>query len=266
MIRFIICGAAGRMGRRTINQAAASKDFEVVGAVESSGHPELGKDAGELAGTGRNGVAVTDDLSAIISRADAVIDFSAPQAAEGVAAACAESGTPLVICTTGLSAAQEKAVTTAAERIACVYAANTSTGINLLLRLVSETAAALGDEYDVEIVEAHHRFKKDAPSGTAVTIARQIAAELGRDLETDAVYGREGATGERTRKEIGIHAVRAGDIVGEHTVIFSAPGERLELTHRAHSRDTFALGALRAARFAVSAPPGLYSMKEVLGK
>jgi len=264
-IKIIVCGAGGRMGGRIIACARSEPDLEIAGAVERPGHPGLGRDAGELSGTGNLDCPLADSLSGVIGRGDVVIDFSAPEAAVETAAAVAAAGKSLVVGTTGLGPEGEKRLRSAAEGIACVFSPNMSVGVNLLFRLVGETAEALGDAYDVEIVEAHHRLKKDAPSGTAKKIAEIAASALRRDLDQAAVYGREGLVGERTREEIGIHAVRAGDIVGEHTVIFSAPGERLELVHRAHSRDTFARGALQAARFAAAAGPGFYSMRDVLG-
>jgi len=264
-IKIIICGAGGRMGGRIIAGSRSEPDLEIAGAVERPGHPGLGRDAGELSGRGTIGCPLTDSLAAVLERGDVVIDFSAPEAAAENAAAAAAAGKSLVVGTTGISPEGEKQLRSAAAGIACVYSPNMSVGVNLLFRLVGETAEALGDAYDVEIVEAHHRLKKDAPSGTAKKIAEVAASALRRDLGEAAVYGREGLVGERTREEIGIHAVRAGDIVGDHTVIFSAPGERLELVHRAHSRDTFARGALRAARFAAAAGPGFYSMRDVLG-
>ena len=263
-IKIIVCGAGGRMGRRIIACAETENDLEIVGAVERSGHPDIGRDVGELSGVGNINCPLSESLIAVIDRGDVVIDFSAPPAVENAAAAAA-AGKSLVVGATGLSLEEEKRLRLATAGISCVYSPNMSVGVNHLFRLVGETAAALGAEYDVEIVEAHHRLKKDAPSGTAKKIAEIAAAALQRDLSQVAVYGRKGLVGERSREEIGIHAVRAGDIVGEHTVIFSAPGERLELIHRAHSRDTFARGALRAARFAAAAGPGFYSMRDVLG-
>ncbi len=264
-IKIIVCGAGGRMGGRIIACARSEPDLAIVGAVDRPGHPDLGRDAGELSGAGKLDCLLTDSLPAVIERGDVVIDFSAPEAAAENAACASAGGKSLVVGTTGISPEGEKQLRSAAAGIACVYSPNMSVGVNLLFRLVGETAEALGDAYDVEIVEVHHRLKKDAPSGTAKKIAEIAAGALHRDPAEASVYGREGLVGERTREEIGIHAVRAGDIVGEHTVIFSAPGERLELIHRAHSRDTFARGALRAARFAAAAGPGFYSMRDVLG-
>lgn len=264
MIKMIICGAGGRMGKRIINCAGTEPDLRVAGAVERAGHPDMEKDAGLISGGEELGVKITSDLRVVVEAGDVVIDFSAPAAVEENIAAAVEAGKALVIGTTGLSAAQTRKIEEAGGKVACVFAPNMSAGVNLLFQLAEETAHFLGDDYDVEIIEAHHRFKKDAPSGTAAKLAQVIARALERDLSKAARYGRQGETGERTREEIGIHSVRAGDIVGDHTVIFSNQGERLELTHRAHSRDTFARGALRAARFAASASPGFYSMMDVL--
>ncbi len=266
MIKLIICGAAGRMGKMIIACARESGDLEVVGAVDTVGHPDLGQDAGELAGCERVGVELTDSLEAVIGKGDVLIDFSAADAAAGNVEIAAGAGKAVVIGTTALSPEAEEQIKEAAEKVACVYSPNMSVGVNLLFRLAGEVARALGEDYDVEIVEAHHRFKKDAPSGTARKIAQEIAAGRERELDEIAIYGREGDTGERVSGQVAIHAVRAGDIVGEHTVIFSNLGERLELVHRAHSRNTFARGALRAARFAAGAAPGLYSMVDVLEK
>ncbi len=266
MIKLIICGAAGRMGKMIIACAQEAGDLEVAGAVDTAGHPDLGQDAGELAGCDRVGVELTDSLQTVIGKGDVMIDFSAADAAAANVDLAAGAGKAVVIGTTALSPEAEERIGEAAKKVACVYSPNMSVGVNLLFRLSGEVARALGEDYDVEIVEAHHRFKKDAPSGTAKKIAQEIAAGRERELDEIAIYGREGETGERTAGQVAIHAVRAGDIAGEHTVIFSNLGERLELVHRAHSRNTFARGALRAARFAAGAAPGLYSMIDVLEK
>ncbi|MDP8215493.1 MAG: 4-hydroxy-tetrahydrodipicolinate reductase [Candidatus Euphemobacter frigidus] len=264
MIKLIICGAAGRMGKRIITCAQSEEDLKVTAAVERVGHPDLGRDAGEISGVGAIQVPLTDSLEGVIRPGDVVIDFSAPGPALVHAGIAAASGKALVIGTTGFTPEEEDQLRETVRGIACVFSPNMSVGVNLLFKLVGKVAETLGDDYDIEIVEAHHRFKKDAPSGTARKIARIVADALDRDLEERVVYGRVGMTGERTREEIGIHSIRAGDIVGDHTVIFSTPGERLELTHRAHSRDTFARGALRAARFAAGSAPGFYSMIDIL--
>ena len=203
--------------------------------------------------------------SSLEADSDVLIDFSLPAGTLGVIDACIARKTPMIIGTTGIDEAGVKKIEAVAKMVPVVFAPNMSVGVNLLFKVAGEVAKALGDDYDVEIVETHHRFKKDAPSGTALGLARSIADALGRDLSTDAVYGREGAVGERTKREIGIHAVRGGDVVGDHVITFAGLGERIELTHRAHSRETFVRGALRAAKWIRGKKAGLYSMREVLG-
>jgi len=264
MIRLIVCGAGGRMGKRIVACALQEKGFEIVGANEKVRHPDIERDAGEAAGEKRIGVAITASLDSIIKKGDLVVDFSAPSALNAHVFRSVRYKKPLVVGTTGLDPDQIRIIENAAKKIPVVFSPNMSVGVNLLFDLVKKAAASLGEGYDVEIVEAHHRFKADAPSGTAQKLAQVIAEEQGRNLIQAAVYGRQGQVGERKRGEIGIHAVRAGDIVGEHTVIFSTLGERIELVHRAHSRDTFARGALRAAKFVLAARPGLYTMRDVL--
>ncbi|MEA1926757.1 MAG: 4-hydroxy-tetrahydrodipicolinate reductase [Candidatus Auribacterota bacterium] len=264
MIKIIVCGAAGRMGKRIIACAGDEEGLEITGAVERSGHHDLGMDAGELSGIGNIAVALTDSLSSVIENGDVVIDFSSPESTLDNAAVTAKNIKSLVVGTTGFSREEEDRLKETVRGIACVFSPNMSVGVNLLFKLVEEVAGTLGDEYDIEIIEAHHRLKKDAPSGTAAKLAQYAATGRDRNLSEIAVYGREGMVGERPRGEIGIHAIRAGDIVGDHTVLFSTPGERIELVHRAHSRDTFARGALRAARFAATAQPGLYTMHDVI--
>jgi len=261
-LKIAMIGAAGRMGRRIV--AGLDREMKLCGAIEYAECPDLGKDAGVLAGVGPLNVALTSDLEAGLQNAQVAIDFSTAEAAGDHARACAGKGTPLVVGITGLGQEAETALRAAAEVIPVVWASNTSVGMNLLFRLVRQAVAAMGEDCDIEIVEAHHRLKKDAPSGSALSLARAAAEARKTELERWATYGRQGLVGERPRGEIGIHAVRGGDIVGDHTVILAHAGERLELTHRAHSRDTFARGALRAARFASEAAPGLYSMEDVL--
>jgi len=251
MVKIVVNGALGRMGRRVIACAADDPDVEVVGAVDLMEHD----------GTPH----VTADLAAAVTGADVVVDFTSHIGVPATIALVSNAGVPLVIGTTGLTRDEQSALEKAAARVPIVYAPNMSVGVNLLFRVVGEVAKTLGRGYDVEIVEAHHNQKKDAPSGTAKKLAENIAAALGRDLAADGVYGREGITGAREPSEIGVHAVRAGDIVGEHTVLFAGPGERIEISHRAHSRDTFARGALRAAKWIVGKPAKLYSMLDVLG-
>jgi 4-hydroxy-tetrahydrodipicolinate reductase len=261
----VVAGAAGRMGSRVVACLQDARDLRLVGALEAPGHPAIGKDAGEVAGVARVGVAVSTDAGAALSRDRILVEFSVPEATLDHLRLVAARGARAVIGTTGFSEAQREEIGRLAQRVPILLAPNMSVGVTVALKLLAEMAAALGDEYDVEITETHHRFKKDAPSGTALRMAEVIAQALGRDLGRVAVYGRQGLAGERTRKEIGILSLRSGDVVGEHTVSFGTLGERLELTHRAHSRDTFARGALRAARFIAKASPGLHSMQDVLG-
>ncbi len=251
MIKLVVNGALGRMGKRIIACAAQDPELEVVGAVDLMEH--------------RGSPYVTTELGGVVKNADVVIDFTSHVGLPATIDIVSAAGKALVIGTTGLTRQEQSALDKAAKRVPLVYAPNMSAGVNLVFQLAAQIAGTLGSGYDVEIVESHHNQKKDAPSGTARKLAEKIAEALGRDLDKSAVYGREGMTGPRKTSEIGIHAVRAGDIVGEHTVIFAGPGERIELTHRAHSRDTFARGALRAAKWVVGKPPGHYSMLDVLG-
>ena len=262
MLRIGINGAGGRMGRRLVALVSESSDMSVVAALECDDNDLLGRDAGEAAGIGTIGVPVTTEIDA---PPDVLIDFSSPGSTVARARECAKAEIALVVGTTGLDAGQVSALEAAARTVACVYAPNMSVGVNVLAKLVKLAAQTLGPDFDVEIIEAHHRFKKDAPSGTALKLARAAAEGLGRELDEAAVYGRHGIVGERTAQEIGVHAVRAGDIVGEHTVLFGALGEHVELKHSAHSRDTFARGALRAAQFVADKKPGMYTMEDVLG-
>jgi len=265
MIRVVVQGAAGRMGSCIARLVLEADDMELAGATERPGHPAVGRDVGEVLGVGRMGVEVRDDLREVVEAGDVVVAFTTPEATLEAARMCGEVGRAMVVGTTGFSREQLEAFRDAVAPIPCVFSPNFSVGVNVLFRIAGEVARILGSGYDVEIVEAHHRFKKDAPSGTAKRLARAVAEGLGRDWERVAVYGREGMVGERKPEEIGIHAVRAGDIVGEHVVIFGGMGERVELVHRASSREAFARGALRAMRFVVGAKPGLYDMGDVLG-
>jgi 4-hydroxy-tetrahydrodipicolinate reductase len=264
--RIGITGAAGRMGKTLIEAIdLAGSGLELRAAIE---HPEstlLGADAGELAGTGRNGVAVVGSLEHAIADIDVLIDFSVPVATVANAQLCAEHGVAMVIGTTGFTPEEQAQVDAAAERIALCQASNFSTGVNLCFQLLEMAARVLGDDVDVEIVEAHHRHKVDAPSGTALSMGEAVAGALGRDLREVAVYGREGQTGARERETIGFATVRGGDVVGDHTVIFAGEGERVEITHKASSRMSFARGAVRAAGWLVSQSAGRYDMQDVLG-
>jgi 4-hydroxy-tetrahydrodipicolinate reductase len=260
-----VAGAAGRMGRRIVALAHEDPDAEVTGALEVSGHPDLGKDAGELAGIGTLGVAVSDDTKSVVAACDVLVSFCFPAASVEHVRAAAEAGKGIVVGTTGFSPEQRDEMNTAGGSTRVLIAPNMSMGVNLLFSLVERVARSLGDGYDVEIVETHHRLKKDAPSGTAVRLLEGIAHALGRDPDSDAIHGRKGIVGERTSKEIGVMALRGGDVVGEHTVMFITNGERLELTHRAHSRDAFAKGAVQAALWLRDKPAGVYDMLDVLG-
>ena len=261
----VVAGAAGRMGNRIVACLADTPGLRLVAALEAHGHPSLGADAGELAGVRRAGVTVGADAAAAITPDRVLIEFSIPEASLDHLRLVAKSGARAVIGTTGFSAAQRAEIGELARHAAILISPNMSVATNVAFKLLATMAKALGDEYDVEITETHHRFKKDAPSGTALRMAEVVAAALGRDLDQVAVFGRQGLPGERTRPEIGILSLRSGDVVGEHTVSFGTLGERLELVHRAHNRDTYARGALRAARFIAGRPPGLYSMADVLG-
>jgi 4-hydroxy-tetrahydrodipicolinate reductase len=264
-VELVVAGAAGRMGTRIVALARESSDLSVGAALEMAGHPALGGDAGELAGGSRLGVTLGADASAAITSQRVLVEFSVPAASLEHLRLVAAAGARAVIGTTGFSAAQREEIAALARRAPIMLAPNMSVAVTLAFKLLPIMARALGEDYDVEITEIHHRFKKDAPSGTAVRMAELVAEALGRDLDKTGVYGREGLPGERTRQEIGVMSLRSGDVVGEHTVSFGTLGERLELTHRAHSRDTFARGALRAARWVAGQPPGLYSMADVLG-
>jgi 4-hydroxy-tetrahydrodipicolinate reductase len=260
--RLVVVGAAGRMGKRILSVAADGDEFEIVGAVERQGHSDIGKDAGLVAGAGPMNVTVD---SVYAGEADVVIDFSQPAAADKSIDYCLGNSAALVLGTTGLSDEQQGKMEAASAKIPAIYGTNMSVGMNVLFSLVGKVASMLGDEYDIEIIEQHHRFKKDAPSGSALTLAKNICAATGRDYPGCLVHGRSGKEALRGKGTVGIHAVRAGDITGVHSVIFSALGETVTLNHNAHSRDTFARGALRAAQWLIGRKPGLYSMADVLG-
>jgi 4-hydroxy-tetrahydrodipicolinate reductase len=264
-VDIVVAGAAGRMGNRIVACLAGQPDLRLVAALEAPGHAAIGRDAGELAGIGKAGVSVGADAAAEISRDRVLIEFSVPEASLAHLRLVAQAGARAVIGTTGFTAAQRAEIGELAKRAAIVLSPNMSVATNVAFKLLATMAKALGDDYDIEITEIHHRFKKDAPSGTALRMAEVVAEALGRDLDQVAVYGRQGLPGERTRPEIGILSLRSGDVVGEHTVSFGTLGERLELVHRAHNRDTYARGALRAVRFVAARAPGLYSMADVLG-
>jgi 4-hydroxy-tetrahydrodipicolinate reductase len=266
MIKAVIAGAAGRMGMRIINLLSAAQGIRLFTAVERKGHPLVGQDACGLAGLPPGGAAViiTDDLVAALNSGDVLIDFTVPEASLGHIKVCANLRKPIVIGTTGFAKEQLEEIRHYAKKIPCLLSPNMSIGVNLCFKILAEIARTIGDDYDMEIVEAHH-MKKDAPSGTAMKMAQIIAQAVNRNLDEVGVYARKGMVGERSKKEIGIQAVRAGDIVGDHTVLFAGTGERIEITHRAHSRDTFAAGAIRATKWIVGRQPGIYDMQDVLG-
>lgn len=265
MINVAITGAAGRMGRTLVAAISNAKDLALTAAIERKGAPEVGLDIGELAGLGTSGVLITDDLAAICAAFDVLIDFTVPEATVSNARTCAAQGKKMVVGTTGLSETQKAVLETAGAEVAIVFAPNYSIGVNVTFKLAEIAASILGDDVDIEITESHHRHKVDAPSGTALGLGEVVAKALGRNLSDVAVYGREGITGERDGKTIGFHSIRAGEIVGDHTVMFAAPGERIELTHRAQSRMNFAQGAVRAAGWIMAQPNGVYDMQDVLG-
>ena len=260
-----IIGAAGRMGRTLVRMVHAEDGMRVAAAVEREDDPHVGADAGTLAGLGEIGVDVEGSLDRALDVSDVCIDFTLPGPTVEHARACRSHRRSMVIGTTGLSPEQRAMLAEAAADIAIMHAPNMSVGVNLCFKLLDIASRALGDSVDIEIIEAHHRNKVDAPSGTAVRMGEIIAGALGRELADCAIYGREGHTGIRDRTTIGFETIRAGDIVGEHTVMFGGEGERIELTHRAASRANFAAGAVRAARWVANMPPGLYDMQDVLG-
>jgi len=267
MIKVIVTGASGRMGQRLVAAVAADAETKLVGATERPGHPALGKDAGLVAGVGELKVLIQEDLSALLNstKAELVIDFTAPPATLGHVEACAKAKVAMVIGTTGFQPEERSRLAELARPIPCLLAPNMSVGVNLMFHLSRIAAEVLGEGFDIEVIEAHHRLKKDAPSGTAVRLGEILAEARGWKFKEVERTHREGMIGERPGREIGMQTVRAGDIVGEHTVLFAGTGERLELIHRATSRDTFARGAVRAGRWVVKQAPGLYSMQDLLG-
>jgi 4-hydroxy-tetrahydrodipicolinate reductase len=262
-VRVALAGVSGRMGRALLEAVAADADCVLAAAIDRPGSPLVGQDAGAAWGAA-SGVGVTDQPADALPGAQALIDFTRPEATFGYLDACAAAGVPLVIGTTGFDEAGRARIAAAARQIPIVFAPNMSVGVNLLMKLAEVAARVLQDGYDIEIVEAHHRHKVDAPSGTALGLGQAVARAVGRDLASCAVYGREGVTGERDPKTIGFATVRGGDIVGDHTLLFAGIGERVELTHKASSRATFAQGALRAAKWLQGRAPGLYDMRDVL--
>ena len=265
MINVGVIGAGGRMGRMLIEAIQDNPQTILTAAIERQGSSLVGADAGEVAAVGRLDVKIVDDLQSVINKIDVLIDFSLPAATEQNMQVCAEHNVAMVIGTTGFNEQQEQVLAKASEQVAIVYAGNYSTGVNLSLKLLGMAAKAFGTDADVEVIEAHHKHKIDAPSGTAYMMAEAVAEARGQNLKDVAVYGREGQTGEREAGTIGIHAIRGGEIIGDHTVMFIADGEVVEITHRARARMTFAAGAMRAATWIVQQSAGQYNMQDVLG-
>lgn len=253
------------MGRRIVHTILQTSGIDLVGAVEKEDHPTVGKDVGDLVGEAQIGVVVESDLMRVADRGEVIVDFTAPDVSLRSLEVATQRNLAIVIGTTGFSPEQMDRVRALGPRTRCVMAPNMSVGVNVMFKIVGEIARILGEDYDVEIVEAHHRFKKDAPSGTAIRLGETIAGALGRELEEVGVWSRKGLIGERKPTEVGMAVVRAGDIVGEHTVIFGGIGERLEVIHRVHSRDNFARGAVKAALWVAGQREGLYDMQDVLG-
>jgi 4-hydroxy-tetrahydrodipicolinate reductase len=263
-LRVAVAGASGRMGRMLVEAVLQSADCTLAGAFDRPGSGVVGQDAGAFLGRA-TGVTVTDDVRAALAGADVMIDFTRPEGTLAHLTLCRELGVKAVIGTTGFTETQKAQIADAARHVAIVMAPNMSVGVNVVLRLLDTAARALSEGYDIEIVEAHHRHKVDAPSGTALAMGEVVARALGRDLKACAVYGREGVTGERDPSTIGFATIRGGDIVGDHTVLFAGTGERIEITHKSASRATYAQGSLRAARFLADKATGLYGMDAVLG-
>jgi len=264
MIQIGVAGAAGKMGSRISALCREYDGLQLAGAFERAGHREIGKDIGTIVGIGETGVILQESMEKVIDAVDIIIDFTSIESTMKNLEIAAQKGKAMVIGTTGFSKDNLKEMEPLLKEIPCVMASNMSLGVNLLLKVLQDVARVLGEDYDIEIVEAHHRLKKDAPSGTALKMAQVIADAVNRNLDEVGVYARHGIIGQRTKKEIGIQTVRAGDIVGEHTVLFGGLGERIEITHKASSRDTFARGALKAALWLAGKPAGLYDMQDVL--
>ncbi len=266
MLKVAVSGASGKMGKEILSSMAHFEGRATIsGALESTRSQHVGKDVCSIVSCPAEGINISSDVSEVLQRSDVLIEFTSPEATIEHLEAATKQKKPMVIGTTGLTESQTKRLEEASKTIPIVFAPNMSVGVNILFKIIKEVTAIIGDDFDIEITEAHHHRKKDAPSGTAKKMAEIISETLGRKLDEVGVYGRKGMVGARKKEEIGIHALRAGDIVGDHTALFAGPGERIEITHRAHSRATFAIGSIKAALFIAKKEPGLYSMKEVLG-
>lgn len=265
MTNIAITGAAGRMGKTLITAVQETDGVQLTVAIERADSPAIGSDAGDLAGVGHLGVPIVDDLASVCDQFDVLIDFTVADATVSNLTVCAAQGKKMVIGTTGLDQEQKAQLHNLGDQIAIVFAPNFSVGVNATFKLLEVAASIFGDDVDIEVIEAHHRHKVDAPSGTALRMGEVVADALGRNLEEVTRHGRQGHTGERDRNSIGFHAIRGGDIVGDHTVMFAAAGERVEITHRAHSRANFASGAVRAAAWLADKEAGVYDMQDVLG-
>ncbi len=264
MVKVIVCGGCGKMGSKVAQLIYQNKNMGLIGIIESPSHPDKGKNWGMSVGLGKTGVIITDNLEEIIQNTDQVVEFTNPKVSLQHLEIVSKYKKAMITGTTGFLPEETEKIKNLASDIPFLLSPNMSLGVNLLFKLAAETAAALGDDYDIEIVEVHHRFKKDAPSGTAKKLAQEIAKAKRVNLDEVAIYGREGIIGERKKGEIGIHSIRSGDITGEHTVMFTTLGERLELTHKAHNRDTFAYGTIQAIKFMEGKSAGFYEMKDVL--
>ncbi|MCK4239985.1 MAG: 4-hydroxy-tetrahydrodipicolinate reductase [Candidatus Atribacteria bacterium] len=264
MIKMVVCGGCGKMGSKVARLVYQNENMKLVGIIESPSHPNKGKDWGTAVGLGKTDIIIKDNLEEIIQSTDQVVEFTNPKVSLQHLEIVSKYKKAMIMGTTGFSSEEIEKIKKLAQGILFLLSPNMSLGVNLLFKLAAEVATALGDDYDIEIIEAHHRFKKDAPSGTAKKLAQEIARVKNINLDEVAIYGREGMIGERKRGEIGIHSIRSGDITGEHTVMFTTLGERLELTHKAHSRDTFAYGTIQAIKFLKDKPTGFYKMKDVL--
>ena len=264
MIRVVIIGVCGRMGRCITRCITQQTDMRLVGAIQYPSHPHIGSDAGVVAGIGDIGVAIADELDDVLEDADVVIEFSKPKATLGYLRQIVNTDKAIVIGTTGFIDDELATLKELASQTRCVMAPNMSLGVNVMIQALDLIAKALGDDYNIEVIEAHHNHKADSPSGTAFRLTETVTTALGRDLDEVGIYGRHGIVGARPKKQIGVHAVRGGDIAGDHTVLFATEGEQLSVVHRAHSPEAFAKGAIRAARWVVDAPKGLHDVSEVL--